>query len=116
MAMPLFHKLSRRGALALLVLLLSACAGEAAQPSPSPSTVLSAPTPTLDSTQATPTSAPAEPSPAAQPGWSERTGMPTPRSEMPAVLLAGKIYVPGGLGDGPAAGESLEVYDPAADS
>lgn len=44
--------------------------------------------------------------------WAERTPMPTPRSEMPAALLDGIIYVPGGLG-GP---ETFEAYDPVADT
>ena len=37
--------------------------------------------------------------------------MPTARSEMPAVELDGKIYVPGGFGGG----HVLEAYDPATD-
>jgi hypothetical protein len=43
--------------------------------------------------------------------WSEGAPMPTARSEMPAALLDGLIYVPGGFGGE----QALEAYDPAAD-
>ena len=43
--------------------------------------------------------------------WSEGAPMPTARSEMPAALLDGLIYLPGGFGGE----QALEAYDPAAD-
>ncbi len=44
--------------------------------------------------------------------WMEGAKMPTNRSEMAAVMLNGRIYVPGGFGGQ----KMLEVYDPEADS
>jgi N-acetylneuraminic acid mutarotase len=45
-------------------------------------------------------------------GWQGHKGMITPRSEMPAASLDGKIFVPGGFG-----GESVfEAYDVASDT
>lgn len=44
--------------------------------------------------------------------WTRGAQMPTARSEMPAVLLQDRIYVPGGFG-GPSA---LEAYDPVEDA
>jgi N-acetylneuraminic acid mutarotase len=44
--------------------------------------------------------------------WQQLHAMPTPRSEMPAAYLDGKIYVPGGLGGQ----RQFEVYDVTADS
>lgn len=43
--------------------------------------------------------------------WSMGATMPTPRSEMPAVAINGRIYIPGGFGGMRA----FEIYDPAAD-
>jgi hypothetical protein len=44
--------------------------------------------------------------------WEQGASMPSARSEMPAVALDGRIYVPGGFG-----GETtLEAYDPAANT
>ena len=45
--------------------------------------------------------------------WSRLTSMPTPRSEVAAVELDGKIYVFGGFGRGAVANEA---YDPATDT
>jgi hypothetical protein len=39
--------------------------------------------------------------------WGQHASMPTPRSEMPAAVLDGRIYTPGGFG-----GEAVfEAYD-----
>jgi N-acetylneuraminic acid mutarotase len=44
--------------------------------------------------------------------WQQHAHMPAPRSEMPAAVLDGRIYVPGGFG-----GESVfEAYEPSSDS
>lgn len=48
----------------------------------------------------------------AQAAWEELKSMPTPRSEMSAAYLDGKIYVPGGLGGLTA----FEAYDIAANA
>ena len=55
-------------------------------------------------------------------GWTQRTSMPTARSEMPAVELNGLIYIPGGFGPVPGGlangyGQvtTFDVYDPATD-
>lgn len=48
--------------------------------------------------------------------WTRVEAMPTARSEMPAAVLSGAVYVPGGLG---AFGRTLgvfEAYHPATDS
>lgn len=48
-------------------------------------------------------------------GWTSTTPVPTPRSEMPAAVLDGVVFVPGGL----AADRVLDVveaYDPARDA
>lgn len=47
-----------------------------------------------------------------QADWEEVRSMLTARSEMPAAVLDGKIYVPGGFGGL----DSFEVYDAAADT
>src|SRR5690349_7067716 len=44
--------------------------------------------------------------------WKEGATMPTRRSEIAAAVIDGLIYVPGGFGGT----DTLEVYDPAADS
>lgn len=44
--------------------------------------------------------------------WIELSSMPTPRSEMSAAVLDGRIYVPGGLGGMRA----FEVFDPDANT
>ena len=43
--------------------------------------------------------------------WEQHMAMITPRSEMPAAVLDGVIYAPGGFGGE----QALEAYDPAAD-
>lgn len=45
-------------------------------------------------------------------GWAAGTALPTPRSELTATVLAGKIYVAGGLQGATTVG-TFEVYDPA---
>lgn len=44
--------------------------------------------------------------------WMPRAAMPTPRSELPAVMVDGALYLPGGLGGL----EVFERYDPRTDS
>ena len=46
--------------------------------------------------------------------WVERTPLPTPRQEMPHVLLDGKVYVPGGIDADRNSVQVVEVYDPEA--
>lgn len=53
--------------------------------------------------------------------WRQLASMPTPRSEMPAAVLNGRIYVPGGFppqnGGTVVGGETaFEAYDPGADA
>src|SRR5574341_1566302 len=45
--------------------------------------------------------------------WRRGANAPTPRSEVAAAVLGGKIYVVGGFGGG--TGGLVEAYDPAAD-
>lgn len=47
--------------------------------------------------------------------WSRAAPLPTARSEMRAVTVDGRVYVPGGLGRSGALGV-FEVYDPAGDA
>lgn len=47
--------------------------------------------------------------------WVESAALPTPRSELAATALDGKIYVAGGLA-GSVVSEAFEVYDPATDT
>lgn len=48
--------------------------------------------------------------------WSARASLATPRQEVGAALLGGRVYVVGGLGGPPlSALASMEVYDPALD-
>jgi N-acetylneuraminic acid mutarotase len=47
--------------------------------------------------------------------WTEGAALPTPRSELAATALDGKIYVAGGLA-GSAVSDAFEVYDPATDT
>lgn len=42
--------------------------------------------------------------------------MPSSRSEMSAGVIDGRIYVPGGWGNGFSQSTALEMYDPATDS
>lgn len=44
--------------------------------------------------------------------WVTKASMPTPRTEVAAAVLGGKIYVIGGFG---GAGGLVEVYDPGTD-
>ncbi|HEX9899108.1 MAG TPA: kelch repeat-containing protein, partial [Candidatus Methylomirabilis sp.] len=45
--------------------------------------------------------------------WRRGGDAPTPRSEVAAAVLGGKIYIVGGFGGG--TGGLVEVYDPATD-
>lgn len=47
--------------------------------------------------------------------WEPRSSKPTPVSEVQAVLIGEKIYVPGGLLKNGQASDILEVYDPRDD-
>lgn len=47
--------------------------------------------------------------------WSFRHVLPTPRQEVPHVVLEDKIYVPGGFDATPQGSQVVEVYDPASD-
>jgi len=53
-----------------------------------------------------------------EPGhWITRAPMPTPRQEIPHVVINGKIYVPGGIiNNAGIPTNSVEVYDPSTDS
>jgi N-acetylneuraminic acid mutarotase len=53
--------------------------------------------------------------PAATPPWARMAPMSGVRSEMPATVLGGLVYVPGGLGWFGRTVATFEVYDPAAD-
>jgi non-specific serine/threonine protein kinase len=48
--------------------------------------------------------------------WQEVAKMPSARSEMSAGVIDGRIYVPGGWGNGYDQSIALEMYDPATDS
>jgi N-acetylneuraminic acid mutarotase len=48
--------------------------------------------------------------------WTGASSMPTPRSGAVAGVIAGKLYVAGGVDDASTALSVLEVYDPASDS
>lgn len=53
---------------------------------------------------------------AAQPDmgtWITRPDLPTPRQEMPHVLLNGEVYVLGGINAGRGSSELVEAYNPA---
>jgi len=95
---------------AALALITFACNGD---DGPTP-TATPAVTQTPSPTDATP--APRlTPGPAAK-GWRTLAAMPTPRSEVAAATLDGKIYVVGGFeGDG-SPSVKVEVYDPATDT
>ena len=79
-------------------------------------------TPPPEPTQPTPTAtiaptATLPPSPTPTPTiWHEMAKMPTARSEMSAGVIDGRIYVPGGWGNGYDQSIALEMYDPATDS
>jgi N-acetylneuraminic acid mutarotase len=53
--------------------------------------------------------------PTDQSGWARRANMITARSEMPAVVMDGLIYVPGGFAPTFESSDRFEVYDPARD-
>lgn len=53
---------------------------------------------------------------AAAKGWRTLAPMPTPRSEVAAAAVAGKIYVAGGFLASGTPSAAVEVYDPATDS
>jgi N-acetylneuraminic acid mutarotase len=99
--------------LALLVLILSSCSSPAVPTNPAAvsTTVLS--TETLAATFT--------PDLSARGVWLQRASMLTRRSEMPAVVLNGMIYVPGGFGpklnglaNGMDAVTTFDAYDPAS--
>ncbi len=48
--------------------------------------------------------------------WSKRAPLPTPRQEVPHVVLDGKVYVPGGIDAQRQGTRVVEVYDPATDT
>lgn len=48
--------------------------------------------------------------------WRTRAPLPTPRQEMPHVVLGGKVYVPGGIDAERLGTDVVEVYDPTADA
>jgi N-acetylneuraminic acid mutarotase len=69
-----------------------------------------------------PITASATPDLSARGVWIQRQTMPTARSEMPAVVLNGLIYVPGGFGpvrgglaNGKGPVNTLHAYDPITD-
>ncbi len=79
-----------------------------------PATHTATPLPTA--TAAAPTATP-PPSPTPTSGpWQEMARMPTSRSEMSAGVIDGRIYVPGGWGNGFDQSIALEMYDPATDT
>lgn len=65
-----------------------------------PTSTPGGPTPTLDLTSE----------------WQSLAPMPTPRSEMPGVVLDGTIYVGGGFTDDLRVSTVLEAYDPLTDT
>ncbi|HSM02025.1 MAG TPA: kelch repeat-containing protein [Acidimicrobiia bacterium] len=96
----------------LALVAIVACGGDSSTTSADgPSTTGATPevTTTVTSTTASATS-----------GWERLAAMPTPRSEVPAAVLDGEIYVPGGYtaGNGmPAHGTAaFEAFDPVANS
>lgn len=48
--------------------------------------------------------------------WISRAVLPTPRQEMPHVVLDGKVYVIGGLDRVPTGSTLVEVFDPSTNS
>lgn len=48
--------------------------------------------------------------------WFTRTPMPTPRQEMPHVLLNGEVYVLGGIDSNRLSTDIVEAYNPATNS
>ena len=50
--------------------------------------------------------------PDARGSWTRAASMPTARSEMPAAVLDGRIYVPGGIGSFGRTVAAFEAYDP----
>lgn len=93
----------RIGALTAVTLMSVACSGDG-----------NGPTPTATPTAPGPTASTRPPtgSPAAE-GWRTLAPMPTPRSEVAAAELDGKIYVVGGFVGNGSATATVEVYDPA---
>ena len=47
--------------------------------------------------------------------WTARTPKPTPVYEIQAIIISGKVYVPGGRLDDTHTSDFLEVYDPRQD-
>jgi hypothetical protein len=54
---------------------------------------------------------PPPPPPPLDGSWSEAPAMPTPRREMPAALLHGRIYIGGGFVNTPTVFETVVAYD-----
>ncbi len=52
----------------------------------------------------------------AQGTWRTCAPLPAPRQEMPAALLGGRVYTPGGLDAQNNASAAVDVYDPATDT
>ncbi|NIR69643.1 galactose oxidase [candidate division KSB1 bacterium] len=48
--------------------------------------------------------------------WETFAALPTPRQEVPHVVLDGKIYVPGGINRSRSASAAMEIYEPDSDS
>ncbi len=48
--------------------------------------------------------------------WQQMAKMPSARSEMSAGVINGRIYVPGGRGNGYDQSTALEMYDPTTDT
>ena len=48
--------------------------------------------------------------------WTQKAEMPTPRTEVTASVLHGKVYVIGGFDGSARTLATVEVYDPATDS
>lgn len=48
--------------------------------------------------------------------WQDRAAKPTPASGIGAVIIGGRLYVPGGYDANGATLKVLEIYDPAADT
>ena len=66
----------------------------------------------------TATTATASPATAAAPrqrGWQQRAPVPTPRTEVAAAVLDGRIYVAGGFAADGSTLATVEVYEPEHD-
>lgn len=88
-------------------------AGEATAVSTTPPPLPSAtPVPTITATKVAPTPTM---TPTVSP-WPELAKMPVALSEMPAVVLNGRIFIAGGFGNGPTLESAFMVYDPQSDS